>query len=36
MEEEMTFTSWDQYFKQVEIYQGRSHWTGLKKLILKF
>ena len=27
--------TWDQYFKQIDIYQGRSHWTTVKKLIYK-
>ena len=27
--------TWDKYFRQVDIYQGRSHWTDLKKLLLK-
>lgn len=27
--------TWDQYFKQIDIYQGRSHWTTVKRLIYK-
>ena len=27
--------TWDKYFKQVGIYQGRSHWTTVKKFLLK-
>ena len=27
--------TWDQYFKQVGIYQGRSFWHDLKDLVAK-
>jgi len=26
---------WDQYFKDVGIYQGRCHWHDLKDLVMK-
>jgi len=26
---------WKDYFKQVDIYQGRSHWTKVKEILTK-
>jgi len=33
MKKEKNF--WDDYFKQVDIYQGRSHWTKLREILTK-
>jgi len=27
--------TWDKYFKQVDIYQGHSHWTTVERFIYK-
>ena len=35
MELETEFTTWDQYFKQCGIYQGRCWWHDLSDLIVK-
>jgi len=35
MKKEMKNFTWDQYFKQCGIYQGTSHWTTIKTLLLK-
>lgn len=35
MKKEMKDFTWDQYFKKCGIYQGTSHWTTIKSILLK-
>jgi hypothetical protein len=35
MREEMKNHTWNQYFKQCGIYQGKSHWTTIKTIIFR-
>ncbi|MBS3802779.1 MAG: hypothetical protein KGY65_08535, partial [Candidatus Thermoplasmatota archaeon] len=36
MKKELRFFTWDSYFKQCDIYQGRSFWTTVKDYLLPF
>jgi len=35
MKKEMKDFTWDRYFKKCGIYQGTSHWTTIKSILLK-
>ncbi len=35
MKKENKNFTWEQYFKQCKIYQGTSHWTTMKKFMVR-